>query len=106
MHSKAGSGHLAQGGQGEQGLDLGQVLESGHLGQTGGTISDFKIYKSSSPSAICDLGIPGGKADVVSLDVTLESKDSFSVYPKLASIKTPNKIAINNVLFSLILNII
>ena len=40
----AGSGHLAHGGHAGQGFCLGHVLESGHLGQTGGTISLFKIY--------------------------------------------------------------
>ena len=52
MHLKAGSGHLAQGGHGGQGFGLGHAATSGHLGQTGGTTSDFRIYKSSSPSGI------------------------------------------------------
>jgi hypothetical protein len=30
------------------------------MGQTGGTISDFNMYKSSSPEGIWLAGIPGG----------------------------------------------
>ena len=55
---KEGSGHLAQGGHAGHGVCLGQAAESGHLGQTGGTISDLRIYMSSSPSAISCLLIP------------------------------------------------
>ena len=49
---KAGSGHLAHGGHAGHGLARGHTAESGHLGHTGGTISDFNMYKSSSPSGI------------------------------------------------------
>ena len=43
MHSKAGSGQRAQGGQAGQGLGLGQAVLCGHLGQTGGTTSDLRM---------------------------------------------------------------
>ena len=47
MHLNAGSGHLPHGGHGGHLLfTLGQTLISGHFGHTGGTIVDFKIYKS------------------------------------------------------------
>jgi putative transcriptional regulator len=44
LHSKEGSGHLAQAGQAGHGSCLGQAAPIGHTGQTGGTTSDFKIY--------------------------------------------------------------
>jgi hypothetical protein len=47
---KAGSGHLAHAGHGGHFvLFFGQTLISGHFGQTGGTIADFNMYKSSLP---------------------------------------------------------
>ena len=49
MHSKAGSGHLAHGGQGGAWVLQSPQFKVGQAGQTGGTISDFNIYKSSSP---------------------------------------------------------
>ena len=48
MHSNEGSGHLAHAGHAGQGSCLGQDEDEGHAGQTGGTIWDFNIYKSSS----------------------------------------------------------
>ena len=60
MHSKDGSGHLAHAGQGGQGSCLGQAADVGQAGQTGGTTSDFSIYKSSWPFGIWLLGTPGG----------------------------------------------
>jgi len=59
LHSKEGSGHLAQAGHAGHGSFLGQADTVGHAGHTGGTICDFNIYKSSSPFGICDFGIPG-----------------------------------------------
>ena len=62
MHSNAGSGHRAHGGQG--GHFLLSLLEElpqftlGQAGQMGGTISDLRIYKSSCPFGILFLGIP------------------------------------------------
>ena len=47
-------------GQGWQGFCLGQLDVVGHAGQTGGTISDFKMYKSSSPGGIAEAGTPSG----------------------------------------------
>jgi len=52
LHVKAGSGQRAQGGHGGHGVSRGQLAFSGHLGQTGGTIFDFSMYKSSSPGGI------------------------------------------------------
>ena len=52
LHSNAGSGHLAHGGHGGHGSCLGHAVAGGQAGQTGGTISDFKIYKSSVPGTI------------------------------------------------------
>jgi hypothetical protein len=58
LHSKAGSGHLAQGGQGLHGFSRGQTEGEGQTGQTGGTISDFKMYKSFCPEGISLEGTP------------------------------------------------
>tara|TARA_B110000046_G_scaffold25175_1_gene24533 strand:+ start:5644 stop:5850 length:207 start_codon:yes stop_codon:yes gene_type:complete len=58
LQVNAGSGHLAHGGQAGQGFSRGHVAWSGHFGHTGGTISDFKIYKSSLPSCMSDFAIP------------------------------------------------
>ena len=44
--------------QGLHGFCLGHVEEEGHAGHTGGTISDFKMYKSSSPGGIIEESIP------------------------------------------------
>ena len=63
LHVNAGSGHLAQAGQGGQGFSRGQLAVEGQAGQIGGTILDFKTYKSSSPFVILDLGIPFDSAD-------------------------------------------
>tara|TARA_B110000967_G_C18631557_1_gene433896 strand:+ start:175 stop:528 length:354 start_codon:yes stop_codon:yes gene_type:complete len=52
LHSNAGSGHLAQGGQGLHAFSRGQTEAEGQTGQTGGTISDFRIYKSFCPAGI------------------------------------------------------
>ena len=84
MQSNAGSGHLAHGAQGGHlGESLGLFpdvdVEEPELvvelepdveelaaepvmqtGQTGGTICDFKIYKSSWPVGIWLWGTPGG----------------------------------------------
>jgi hypothetical protein len=64
LHSKLGSGHLPHGGHGahESVLLLIHGTGEGHAGHTGGTISDFNIYKSSSPGGILLDGIPGGKS--------------------------------------------
>ena len=64
MHSKLGSGHLAHGGHGahESVLFLIHEMGDGHAGHTGGTISDFNIYKSSCPKGILLAGIPSGKS--------------------------------------------
>ncbi len=59
LHLNAGSGHRPHGGHGGHLPFVGHTLISGHLGHTGGTIDDFKTYKSSSPFGICDGGIPG-----------------------------------------------
>jgi hypothetical protein len=64
LHSKLGSGHLAQAGHGGHFSFLpvvGHTDAVGHAGHTGGTISDFNIYKSSWPRGIMFLGIPWGK---------------------------------------------
>ena len=65
MQSNAGSGHLAQGGQGgtllRSVLSLLWTIGSGHLGHTGGTTCDFRIYKSSWPGGIWLALIPVGK---------------------------------------------
>ena len=61
MHSNAGSGHLAHAGQGGQGSCLGQAADVGHAGQTGGTTSDFNIYKSSFPGGIWFFETPEGR---------------------------------------------
>jgi hypothetical protein len=60
LHSKDGSGHLAHAGQGGHCSCLGIVDAAGHAGHTGGTISDFKIYKSSFPGGIIFFGMPCG----------------------------------------------
>jgi len=61
LQSNLGSGHLAHGGQGGGGLlSLHFSMGCGQAGQTGGTTSDFKMYKSSFPGGIIDLGIPLG----------------------------------------------
>ena len=60
MHSNDGSGHLAQAGQGGHFSCLGHADDTGHTGQTGGTISDFKMYKSSCPGGIWLFEIPCG----------------------------------------------
>jgi len=53
----------SQGGQAphlvSSNLGSGQT-RFGHTGHTGGTTSDFKMYRSSCPVGICDLGTPGG----------------------------------------------
>ena len=45
--AKDGPDPLAQAGQAGQGSCLGQAALVGHAGHTGGTTSDFKMYKSS-----------------------------------------------------------
>jgi hypothetical protein len=61
LQSNLGSGHLAQGGQGGGGLSsLHFRIGGGQAGQTGGTTSDFNMYKSSFPGGIIFLGIPLG----------------------------------------------
>jgi hypothetical protein len=60
LHSKEGSGHLAHAGQGGHGSCRGHTEDEGQAGQTGGTTSDFNIYKSSWPGGIADAGTPGG----------------------------------------------
>ena len=69
MHSNDGSSHLPHGGHGG-GVEelvlllllllLGHETKFGQAGQTGGTISDLSIYKSSSPGGILCLGIFDG----------------------------------------------
>ena len=54
LHSKAGSGHLSQAGQGGHDSFLGQEADAGHAGHTGGTTSDLRIYKSCYPDGICE----------------------------------------------------
>ena len=60
MHSKLGSGHLAHAGHGGHFSVRGHAADDGQAGQTGGTTSDFKIYKSSCPGGIIRPGIPLG----------------------------------------------
>jgi hypothetical protein len=56
---KAGSGHLPHGGHGGTFLHfLHDTTGGGQAGHTGGTISDFKIYWSSSPDGISERDIP------------------------------------------------
>ena len=50
LHRKAGSGQRAHGGHGGHGFCRGHTAASGHLGQMGGTIEDFKAYKCSFSS--------------------------------------------------------
>jgi len=59
LHSKAGSGQRPQGGQGVHGFPphLGHSSTSGHLGHTGGTISDLRIYKSLSSFGMLLAGV-------------------------------------------------
>ena len=70
MQSNAGSGQRAQGGQGghlaepepedpeepeepdPEPEEEELIIGSGHLGHTGGTTCDFKIYRSSCPEGI------------------------------------------------------
>ena len=75
MHLKAGLGQRPQGGQGGNGFPphFGQTFTSGHFGQTGGTISDFKIYASSF------------------WRLDLLSKPSFNTNPKLELSKNESK---------------
>lgn len=62
LHSKLGSGHLLHGMQGghfeTSNFSSHFVIISGHFGHTGGTTSDFKMYKSSCPEGIKLLGMP------------------------------------------------
>jgi len=60
LHSKLGSGHLAHAGHGGHFSVRGQADDVGHAGHTGGTTSDFKMYKSSWPGGIMRAGIPVG----------------------------------------------
>ena len=55
LHSNDGSGQRAHAGQGGHFFCAGHACTSGHLGQTGGTIADFKTYLSSSPLGISSL---------------------------------------------------
>ena len=61
-----GSGQRSQAGHGghlfKSGLFSSLHFNTwlGHLGQTGGTICDFNIYKSSLPTGIFERGIPSG----------------------------------------------
>ena len=64
---KAGSGHLAHGGHGGTGSGAGQAGQvpffgqaktGGQAGHTGGTTCDLRIYISSCPLGISDLGTP------------------------------------------------
>ena len=43
LHSKEGSGHLAQGGHGGASVLQSPQFKVGHAGQTGGTICDLNI---------------------------------------------------------------
>jgi hypothetical protein len=103
LHVNAGSGHLAQAGQGGHCFSLGQLALEGHAGQIGGTILDFKIYKSSCPSAMRERRIPFDRADCwadladcfsnkpFGIFAFLEdSKVSLSVNPKSVKIITAN----------------
>ena len=64
-HLNDGLGHLPHGGQGGHSLFLsGHTCISGHLGQTGGTIADFKTYKSSLPLGTWVFGMPVSAAPV------------------------------------------
>jgi hypothetical protein len=47
LQSKDGSGHLAHGGQGRQGFNLGHAAACGQAGHIGGIILDFNIYLSA-----------------------------------------------------------
>ncbi|MCS5622744.1 MAG: hypothetical protein NZ735_02125, partial [Candidatus Marinimicrobia bacterium] len=98
--SSAGSGHLAQGGHGGHGFARGQTEGEGQIGQTGGTISDFKMYIFSLPGGIFFLEIPS----LEPLDVAIIVADPLSpsmVAPLIPSIndelpKHRHKIKANN----------
>jgi hypothetical protein len=101
LHLNAASGHLAGAGHGGHGLSLGQTEALGHLGQTGGTILDFKIYKSSCPFGIRDLET----LDPLPFAPQF-SNPSLMTNPKSAKIITINKIANKWILVSFIIYIL